>query len=107
MGCREDEQIHVQRRQLDMIVENTVRLHRMYEMFLGPVEQSKPGIGAVSMVYTVSSRNSGLCSATDNYLVTDEYANKELKSLHKLIKKVTGDIEQFSYNTSISAFMIA
>ena len=46
-------------------------------------------------------------SRTDEYLVTDEPATKEeLKSLHKLIKKVTGDIEQFSYNTSISAFMI-
>ena len=46
-------------------------------------------------------------SRTDEYLVKDEPATKEeLKSLHKLIKKVTGDIEQFSYNTSVSAFMI-
>ena len=94
----------------DMIVEKYgADTLRMYEMFLGPVEQSKPwdtnGIDGVhrflkkfwSLFYDRSSQ----------YLVTDEAATKdELKSLHKLIKKVTGDIETFSYNTSISAFMI-
>ena len=82
---------------------------RMYEMFLGPVEQSKPwdtnGIDGVHRF--IRKFWSLFYSRTDEYLVKDEPATKEeLKSLHKLIKKVTGDIEQFSYNTSISAFMI-
>ena len=82
---------------------------RMYEMFLGPVEQSKPwdtnGIDGVHRF--IKKFWSLFYDRNDNYLVTDEPATKEeLKSLHKLIKKVTGDIEQFSYNTSISAFMI-
>lgn len=81
----------------------------MYEMFLGPVEQSKPwdtnGIDGVHRF--IKKFWSLFYDRNDNYLVTDEPATKEeLKSLHKLIKKVTGDIEQFSYNTSISAFMI-
>ena len=78
-------------------------------MFLGPVEQSKPwdtnGIDGVHRF--IKKFWSLFYDRNDNYLVTDEPATKEeLKSLHKLIKKVTGDIEQFSYNTSISAFMI-
>lgn len=95
----------------DRIVENYgADTLRMYEMFLGPVEQSKPwdtnGIDGVhrfirkfwSLFYNYRS---------GEYLVKDEPASKEeLKSLHKLIKKVTGDIETFSYNTSVSAFMI-
>ena len=94
----------------DMIVEkfgaDTLRL---YEMFLGPVEQSKPwdtnGIDGVHRF--IRKFWSLFYSRTDEYLVKDEPATKEeLKSLHKLIKKVTGDIEQFSYNTSVSAFMI-
>ena len=82
---------------------------RMYEMFLGTVEQSKPwdtnGIDGVHRF--IRKFWSLFYSRTDEYLVKDEPATKEeLKSLHKLIKKVTGDIEQFSYNTSVSAFMI-
>ena len=94
----------------DMIVEKYgADTLRMYEMFLGPVEQSKPwdtnGIDGVHRF--IKKFWSLFYDRNDNYLVTDEPANKEeLKSLHKLIKKVTGDIEQFSYNTSISAFMI-
>lgn len=94
----------------DMIVEKYgADTLRMYEMFLGPVEQSKPwdtnGIDGVHRF--IRKFWSLFYSRTDEYLVTDEPATKEeLKSLHKLIKKVTGDIEQFSYNTSISAFMI-
>ena len=81
----------------------------MYEMFLGPVEQSKPwdtnGIDGVHRF--IRKFWSLFYDRSGNYLVTDEPASKEeLKSLHKLIKKVTGDIEQFSYNTSVSAFMI-
>ena len=94
----------------DMIVEKYgADTLRMYEMFLGPVEQSKPwdtnGIDGVHRF--IRKFWSLFYDRTGNYLVTDEAAGKEeLKSLHKLIKKVTGDIEQFSYNTSISAFMI-
>ncbi len=94
----------------DMIVEKYgADTLRMYEMFLGPVEQSKPwdtnGIDGVHRF--IKKFWSLFYDRNDNYLVTDEPATKEeLKALHKLIKKVTGDIEQFSYNTSISAFMI-
>ena len=94
----------------DMIVEKYgADTLRMYEMFLGPVEQSKPwdtnGIDGVHRF--IRKFWSLFYSRPDEYLVKDEPATKEeLKSLHKLIKKVTGDIEQFSYNTSVSAFMI-
>ena len=94
----------------DMIVEkfgaDTLRL---YEMFLGPVEQSKPwdtnGIDGchrfLKKFWALFYDRSG------NFLPAEGEAGKDaLKSLHKLIKKVTGDIEAFSYNTSISAFMI-
>ncbi len=94
----------------DMIVEkfgaDTLRL---YEMFLGPVEQSKPwDTNGIDGVHRFLKKFWGLFyDRQDNYLVTDEAPNAaELKAVHKLIKKVTGDIENFSYNTSISAFMI-
>ena len=94
----------------DMIVErfgaDTLRL---YEMFLGPVEQSKPwDTNGIDGVHRFLKKFWGLFyDRQDNYLVTDEVPNAaELKAVHKLIKKVTGDIENFSYNTSISAFMI-
>jgi leucyl-tRNA synthetase len=94
----------------DMIVEKYgADTLRMYEMFLGPIEQSKPwdtnGIDGVHRF--IRKFWSLFYNRAGEYQVTDEPATKdELKSLHKLIKKVTGDIEQFSYNTSISAFMI-
>ena len=94
----------------DMIVEKYgADTLRMYEMFLGPVEQSKPwDTNGIDGVHRFLKKFWTLFyDRTDKYLVNDEPATKEeLKSLHKLIKKVTGDIEQFSYNTSISAFMI-
>ena len=94
----------------DMIVEKYgADTLRMYEMFLGPVEQSKPwDTNGIDGVHRFLKKFWSLFyDRTDKYLVNDEPATKEeLKSLHKLIKKVTGDIEQFSYNTSISAFMI-
>ena len=82
---------------------------RLYEMFLGPVEQSKPwdtkGIDGVNRFLKKFWR---LFHDRDNWLVTDEKATPaELKVLHKLIGKVQEDVENFSYNTSISAFMIA
>ncbi|MDD2961713.1 MAG: leucine--tRNA ligase [Muribaculaceae bacterium] len=81
---------------------------RLYEMFLGPLEQSKPwdtkGIDGVNRFL---KRLWGLFYKNDDIIVNDDKPSAEaLKSLHKLIKKVTWDIEHFSYNTSISAFMI-
>ena len=82
---------------------------RMYEMFLGPLEQSKPwdtnGIDGVhrflKKLWTLFHNNAGEWGVTNEAPTADE-----LKSLHKLIKKVTYDIDHFSFNTSISAFMI-
>ena len=95
----------------DMIVEkygaDTLRL---YEMFLGPVEQSKPwDTNGIDGCHRFLKKFWGLFYDRDgNWLPADvNPTQEEEKSLHKLIKKVTGDIEQFSYNTSISAFMIA
>ncbi|MBQ7483026.1 MAG: leucine--tRNA ligase [Bacteroidaceae bacterium] len=94
----------------DMIVEkfgaDTLRL---YEMFLGPVEQSKPwDTNGIDGCHRFIKKLWGLFySRDDQFLPEDGEASKdELKAVHKLIKKVTGDIENFSYNTSISAFMI-
>ena len=82
---------------------------RLYEMFLGPVEQSKPwdtkGIDGVNRFLRKFWR---LFYDRDNFLVTDKPASPaELKALHKLIGKEQEDIEAFSYNTTIRAFMIA
>ena len=94
----------------DMIVEKYgADTLRMYEMFLGPVEQAKPwDTNGIDGVHRFIRKFWALFyNRNDEYIVTDEPATKEeLKSLHKLIKKVTSDIEQFSYNTSVSAFMI-
>jgi leucyl-tRNA synthetase len=109
----------------DMIVEkygaDTLRL---YEMFLGPIDQAKPwdtnGIDGCHRflkkfwnLFYAQRRETGAEAGADSHaetadlLVDDAPATAEsLKSVHKLIKKVTADIEQFSYNTSISAFMI-
>ena len=94
----------------DMIVEkygaDTLRL---YEMFLGPLEQSKPwDTNGIDGVHRFLKKLWALFYGnTDSLQITDaEPTAEELKSLHKLIKKVTFDIEHFSYNTSISAFMI-
>ena len=82
---------------------------RLYEMFLGPVEQSKPwdtkGIDGVNRFLKKFWR---LFYDRDSFLVTDTKADAaSLKALHKLIGKEQADIEAFSYNTTISAFMIA
>ena len=81
---------------------------RFYEMFLGPLEQSKPwDTNGIDGVHRFLKKLWNLYWSGDNVKVTDEAASKdELKSLHKLIKKVTADIENFSFNTSVSAFMI-
>ena len=82
---------------------------RLYEMFLGPVEQSKPwdtkGIDGVNRFLRKFWR---LFYDREKFIVSDAKASpKELKALHKLIGKEEEDIENFSYNTTISAFMIA
>ena len=94
----------------DMIVEkfgaDTLRL---YEMFLGPVEQSKPwdtnGIDGchrfLKKFWNTFFDRDGKLAVTDG-----EPSREELRSIHKLIKKISTDIENFSYNTSVSAFMI-
>lgn len=94
----------------DMIVEkygaDTLRL---YEMFLGPLEQSKPwDTNGIDGVHRFLKKLWALFFGnTESLQISDaEPTAEELKSLHKLIKKVTFDIEHFSYNTSISAFMI-
>lgn len=81
---------------------------RLYEMFLGPVEQSKPwDTNGIDGVNRFIKRLWNLFYKGDENLVSAGEPTKEaLKSIHKLIKKVTQDIENFSYNTSISAFMI-
>ena len=81
---------------------------RLYEMFLGPIEQSKPwDTNGIDGVHRFLKKLWALFYGKDGWQVTDgEPTAAELKALHKLIKKVTQDIENFSYNTSISAFMI-
>ena len=94
----------------DMIVEKFgADTLRMYEMFLGPVEQSKPwdtnGIDGchrfLKKLWAFAFDKDGQMRCTNAEATKDE-----LKSIHKLIKKVTEDVENFSYNTSIAAFMI-
>ena len=81
---------------------------RLYEMFLGPLEQSKPwDTNGIDGVNRFLRKLWGLYWKGGEWLVDDSEPSKEsLKSLHKLIKKVTQDIENFSYNTSVAAFMI-
>lgn len=94
----------------DVIVENYgADTLRMYEMFLGPLEQSKPwdtnGIDGVHKflrrLWRLFVDRDGQLSLTDS-----QPTDKELKTLHKTIKKINEDIENFSFNTSVSAFMI-
>jgi len=82
---------------------------RLYEMFLGPLEQAKPwNTNGIEGVYKFLRKVWRLFHTTDGvFYVSDEEPSKaEYKALHKIIKKVTDDIERFSFNTSVSAFMI-
>ncbi len=94
----------------DMIVEkfgaDTLRL---YEMFLGPVEQAKPwDTNGIDGSHRFLKKFWNMFWQKETFAVTDDAPTAaEMKALHKLIKKVTEDIEVFSYNTSIPAFMIA
>jgi len=84
---------------------------RMYEMFLGPLEQAKPwNTAGISGVHNFLKKLWKLyhTGAEGSFKITDEAASKDsLKTLHKTIKKVEEDIENFSFNTSVSTFMIA
>ena len=94
----------------DMIVEKFgADTLRIFEMFLGPVEQSKPwDTNSIGGSHRFLNRFWNLVSSVccDGIATNEDPSTEELKALHKLIKKVTQDIEAFSYNTAISAFMI-
>ncbi|PRX52237.1 leucine--tRNA ligase [Salegentibacter salegens] len=81
---------------------------RMYEMFLGPLEQAKPwNTAGITGVHNFLKKLWKLYHNGEQFEVSDEKASADsLKSLHKTIKKVTEDIEEFSFNTSVSTFMI-
>lgn len=93
----------------DVIAEYGADCFRMYEMFLGPIEQSKPwddkGISGVSNFLKKFWRL--FYSDTGWQVTNDEASPDELKVLHKTIKKIADDIERLNFNTSVSAFMIA
>src|SRR5699024_4901706 len=82
---------------------------RLYEMFLGPLEQSKPwNTQGLSGVYGFLKKFYNLYFNGDVFEISEEETTKqEYKILHTLIRKVSGDIENFSFNTSVSQFMIA
>jgi leucyl-tRNA synthetase len=93
----------------DMITSYGADTLRMYEMFLGPVEQSKPwdtnGIDGVHKFFRKVWRL--FHDSDNNLMISDEKpSDKEYKVLHKTLKKLHDDIERFSFNTSVSAFMI-
>ena len=81
---------------------------RLYEMFLGPLEQSKPwNTNGITGVHGFLKKMWRLFYSADGFNVVDAEPTKgELKTLHKTIKKITEDIDRFSFNTSISNFMI-
>ncbi|MCM8569392.1 leucine--tRNA ligase [Gramella jeungdoensis] len=81
---------------------------RMYEMFLGPLDQAKPwNTAGITGVHSFLKKLWKLYHNVEEFSVSDEKASADsLKTLHKTIKKVTEDIEEFSFNTSVSTFMI-
>ncbi len=94
----------------DVIAQHGADALRMHEMFLGPIEMHKPwntkGIDGVSRFIRKLWRL--VHNEDGDFQVSNDNANKdELKSLHKCIQKVTDDMERFSFNTSVSAFMVA
>ncbi len=95
----------------DLVIENYgADTLRLYEMFLGPIEQSKPwDTNGIDGCHRFLKKFWALFWDKNDAFLPDDSAptSENLKSLHKLIKKVTTDIEAFSYNTAIAAFMIA
>jgi len=92
----------------DIIADYGADTLRLYEMFLGPLEAHKPwDTNGIDGVHKFLRKLWRLYVASENVNISDESASRdELKAIHKTIKKVQGDIETFSYNTSVSAFMI-
>lgn len=93
----------------DIVTEYGADALRLFEMFLGPLEQTKPWkTSGISGVSSFLKKLWKLYFKEDVFLVSEEKAGKEeLKVLHKTIKKVADDIENFSFNTSVATFMIA
>ena len=81
---------------------------RLYEMFLGPIDQSKPwNTSGITGVFSFFNKFWNLFHTDGKFHVNDEKPNDQvLKAYHKVVKKVNSDIENFSFNTSVSAFMI-
>jgi leucyl-tRNA synthetase len=93
----------------DIVVNYGADTLRMYELFLGPLELSKPwNTNGIDGVYKFLRRFWNLFhDKNENFVISDEEATRdELKILHKTIKKIEEDIERFSFNTSVSEFMI-
>jgi leucyl-tRNA synthetase len=93
----------------DIVVNYGADTLRMYEMFLGPLELSKPwNTNGIDGVYKFLRRFWNLFhDKNENFVISDEEATREeLKILHKTIRKIEEDIERFSFNTSVSEFMI-
>ena len=93
----------------DIILQYGADTLRLYEMFLGPLEQSKPwSTQGISGVHNFLRRLWRLFHGKENvFQVSDEAASKaELKTLYKTVKKVEDDVERFSFNTTVSSFMI-
>ncbi|MES2726786.1 MAG: class I tRNA ligase family protein [Bacteroidota bacterium] len=93
----------------DIVVDYGADTLRLYEMFLGPLEQSKPwNTNGIEGVHRFLKKLWRLFYQDGNNIVTQEEPTKaELKTLHKTIKKVAEDVDNFSFNTSVSTFMIA
>ena len=93
----------------DIVAEYGADSLRLFEMFLGPLEQTKPWkTSGISGVYSFLKKLWKLYCTGDQFEFSDENpTSEELKTLHKTIKKVEEDIENFSFNTSVSTFMIA
>jgi len=94
----------------DIVNEYGADTLRLYEMFLGPVEQSKPwDVAGIEGVHRFLRKFWRLFfDAQDNFYLNDDEPNKdELQLLHKTLKKVQEDIERYAYNTAISSFMVA
>ncbi len=92
----------------DIVTQYGADTFRMYEMFLGPIDVSKPwDTKGIEGVHRFLKKMWRLYNDDNGWIVTDEKAtDAELKVLHQTIKKINNDIEQFSFNTSVSQFMI-
>lgn len=92
----------------DIVAQYGADTFRMYEMFLGPIDVSKPwDTKGIEGVHRFLKKMWRLYNDDNGWIVTDEAAtDEELKTLHKTIKKVSEDIEKFSFNTAVSQFMI-